>query len=100
MGDWLPARTNAHAPLQTIGIGAAGDFIKPAGANGFFLGADGPFFVTFDGTTASATNGLYIDPGKGGVGLMPITPNGKINIFNNGAQPLKVEVAWLENTES
>jgi hypothetical protein len=96
-GDWIPARTNAHPAAQTIAASASYDFTMPSGANGFYLGADnGPLMVTLDGSTASATNGLAVDPGKGSVGLVPVTPKGKVSVFNTGSQPSKVEVAWLE----
>ncbi|HSV08588.1 MAG TPA: hypothetical protein VLI07_18875 [Candidatus Binatus sp.] len=96
-GDWFPARATPHPPAQTIAASAVFDFLAPAGANGFYLGADnGPLMLTFDGTTATATNGFAVDPGKGSAGLVPVTVRGKLSVFNAGAQPSKVEVAWLE----
>src|SRR5262245_7474512 len=96
-GDWYPARTNPHPPAQTIAASAVFDFTQPAGANGFFLGTDqGPLMIAWDGTTATATNGLAVDPAKGGLGHVPLTPRGKVSVFNAGTQPAKVEIAWLE----
>jgi hypothetical protein len=95
-GDWTPTREGAHVPVVTIAVGAVHDFDAPAGANGFMLGADGPFTITFDGSTATAPNGLGVDPQKGATGLFAVTPRGKISIFNRHTSDIQVSVAWLE----
>jgi len=95
---WAPARTNPHPPKQTIAAGANYDFVKPSGANGFIIGIDGQVTVTFDGTTATATNGITFDPSKSASGLVPVLVIGKLSVFNSGSQPVNVSIAWIETT--
>jgi len=99
MGDWIPARTTPHPAAQSIAVGAVYNFPKPTGANGFLIGADGPFTMTFDGTTATATNGLLCDPGKGGQGMVAVSVITQLSVFNKHTSAINVSVAWLENTE-
>jgi len=96
---WIPARTGAHPAKQTIAASGSGTFAAPAGANGFYLGADNPFYFTIDGSAASVTNGLYVDPGKGSIGLVPVTVKGQLSIFNPGPSAVNIEVCWLEQTD-
>lgn len=100
MSSWLPSREDAHPATQQLAVGAVGHFPKPTAANGFIINADGPFIITFDDSDPSATHGLLIDPGKGGQGILPVTPTSGLGVFNRNNAVINISVAWFEDVSN
>lgn len=77
---------------QTVDITAAKDFTVLEGARGFFISVrTADIFITFDGSTPSATNGLCVAAGRAPV-FIPIPKSFKA--FGSAAS-CPTSVLWV-----
>lgn len=89
-----PSSVSPHAQVTSSGTADVQSLAAPASASALLATVETTAcYMTFDGTTPSATNGIFLPTGV--VHFLPVAAGLTVKIASSAAAASKVNGAWL-----